>query len=440
MKLALSTSMVKFTGIGSTLTLLIDLMQPIAPFSMFAFLGFFGLTLIFLGLQIIKKAKDVAQSIIPFTAIMAVLSFGSWAFQNSIPGASENGFLASTFPALEKMQEQVAALVETNERIAVAAEKTAESSQETADNTDEIAKITQLIAEESKKETSADPIKELANLNINYDEQGFLNYLDIAQPQILSLFVQAGLPIEIEDLWIKIKNGHVSPKSSKALVNSGFAMTKEECNFSSLIHREFEGEIKPVRRVYRGDSLPWVDENHYPLLELSNPNTVETILTLCPEKHALQFAKRIAESGIAYYEAYEGSRLAGLKSCEKSVDQTSFEEFAALKFRLIYENGQNSTTVVYDEAGETVQPRWPNRELTLPEEIFAEDDLYRLSDYRSFQFQRGVARNDTLIKGKNISGYVNVLKSICLEVAYEPLGDYMLHQYKAIVPAFEAAR
>ncbi|MFT7448024.1 MAG: hypothetical protein ACI9LZ_002959, partial [Glaciecola sp.] len=417
---------------------------PIAPFAMLAFLGFSGLTLVLFTLQIIPSLKGAIRYIIPFTAIMALLSLSTWVVQNSLPGASENGALASTFPAFEKMQEQMASLVENGERIAVATEKTAV-------NTDDIAESTQIIAETGKKEISENPIKELANLNIEYDGQGFWKSLRIAQPQILSLFIQAGLPVETESLWSYIISGNVSPKSARALVDAGFKMTKEECDFSSLIHREFEGEVKPRRTGFKSHissflmsgppsrTVAWHVENSSAISELSNPKTVEAILTLCPKTHAVEAAKLVSEAGIAYYEAYEEARLAGLSSCEKSVDKTSFEEFVALKFRYIYENGRNSKVLAYDETGREVQPHWPNRELTLPEEIYAGDFIARNSDSELFQVQRGVARNDTLVEGSTVPGYQSVLKSICRSFAYKPLNDWLLDDFQAIIPAFEAA-
>lgn len=166
MKTALESSFARFSAIGAALTLVMDLAQPIFPFAMIAFVSFLGLSLLLFALQFVSVVREPAKKGLAFTTIMMVLSFGAWMFQGLVDEANENGVLASTFPAFEKMQNQMEDLVGTNRRIADATEDIAGTSSRTANATEEL-------AETAKKETSDDPRKELLNIGLPWGDQSF---------------------------------------------------------------------------------------------------------------------------------------------------------------------------------------------------------------------------------------------------------------------------
>ncbi|WP_428515253.1 hypothetical protein [Roseovarius sp.] len=424
MKALLASSFTRFLSVGTALTLFLDLAQPLFPFAMTAFISFLGLTLILLGLQSIKMAREAAHRLLPFTTIMMVLSLGLWMSQSFVQNADENGVLASKVPAFQNMQNQMTQLIDTNVRIADATENIAETSSRTA-------KATENLANNAKKETSADPRKELSNIGLPWGEQNFWKALSSNDTRALQLFMNSGLPVSKLKIWKKARMGGISPAASKSLASVGFSFTKEECNLQKFESGSAIFDIEPHLDATEKSEVAWkLAGGFYGVLGLAEEDTAKSLAVLCPNLHLKRSINAVVSSGLKYPEIHELSRDRAIASCKDNNSKISFENYLALA----YSGGDGLFSKLYfeDEHGVRVTPQYPDRPLSTSER-FIKGKLYsELYDAAASGYEGIVVRRNSVENRDNsLSGYKSILDRVC-EVAFPKLETYLMGQYRKI--------
>lgn len=431
MKTVMASSFARFSTIGSALTLLMDLAQPLFPFAMAAFVFFLSLSLLLFAIQTVSAVRETAKQLLPFTIIMMVLSLGVWMSQSAYEGANENGLLASTFPAFEKMQNQITDLVNTNKRIADATEDIAGTSSRTAEATEELAQT-------AKKEISDDPRKELLNIGLPWGDQSFWESIRLSDRRALALFVQAGLPVARSKIWERARMGDFTPEQAKNLADVGFLFTKEECDLSEFVSPSKVENIQHRRRPSERKETWNVAGGFNGVVGLTKVDTAGSLALLCPKRQLQRSIDEVVATGLDYPNIYKAARTEAIKACEKESSETSFENYVALAYKGIEIISPNF--YFQDELGTRITPVFPDRELTISESIVV-GSLYSVAYDTIAKGHNGIEinRNDKKTDGGTIwFGYKEVLKRVCSTIAFPELEIDNIRRYEAIKRNFSS--
>lgn len=430
MKAFITSSVTRFMTIGSFVTLFMDLAQPIFPFAMTTTVGFLGLSLLLFVLQSVPGVvREHAKSALPFTLIMIALSFGTWMLQNSIEDDTDKGVLASTFPAFNKMQSQMADLVKTNERIADATENISLTSSRTANATEEL-------ADTVKKETSDDPRKELLNIGLPWGDQNFWKALDLNDARALSLFIQAGLPVENSEIWEYALVGEVSIKGARTLAAVGFSLTDKDCDLSEFKSPAYVDTIKYQKSV--GRDARWSEAGgHYNVFQLTTTDTAGSLSQLCDHQHLRNEIEEVVRTGLNYPNVYEETRIKLVNECEVETAMTSFENYVAVVTDGYIEIPSDFIFTDYDDS--PVIPDFPERDLTISELIVQGTSHIRAIDsVRDGYKGMAIRRMDKKVNDTTWFGYKNRLKRVCTTIAYPELDTGNRRLYEKIRKNFSS--
>ncbi|MBO9474131.1 hypothetical protein J7413_11335 [Shimia sp. R10_1] len=195
-----------FSFLGGTVTLLMDLAEPIFPFAMVSTFVFLGGALVFCLLSLRPTMRNVSTPAFIVSLFMMALSGGIWIWQGMTPGGQEKGILASKFEIPAQMQSSMAELLGIQKEILVQAEATAVNTGQTARNTEKLAKETIVIRREIeslKKETSNNPHKELRNLGYGLTPESVEAAVSARDYTALELYKKAGYVFPVWEIVLK---------------------------------------------------------------------------------------------------------------------------------------------------------------------------------------------------------------------------------------------
>tara|TARA_R110001583_G_C5626113_1_gene406639 strand:+ start:505 stop:1482 length:978 start_codon:yes stop_codon:yes gene_type:complete len=169
----------KSVGVAGCLVTLSDLTQPIAPFATYIAAVSFIL-LIFIGIvKLFSKNWSENQSIFSyFICIICVLSSTLTFYQHSTENAKKTGIIASKVTTVKDIQNSLGII---NDQL-IAMNTSLTSIDDKMDNT--------------KKEVSTNPRKELSNLGIPWDSIRFYEAIAHNDEPIIDLFFQGGMQID----------------------------------------------------------------------------------------------------------------------------------------------------------------------------------------------------------------------------------------------------
>lgn len=210
-----ASSVARFASLGGALSLILDLAQPLLPFAALASVTFLVLSLVAFGLSTISPIRSFALKASGFCVVSFFFATGTWGLQQVLPEGSEKGVLASNFPVISELQDQLAGIAESNKEI--------------AKNTRETADQTKIIAEVTKKETSEDPRKELANLGVSWTEKSFWEAVDLGDRKVINLFLAGGIRLDEEILLETLIFENVSEDSLEVFQQFAIDYSGEIC-------------------------------------------------------------------------------------------------------------------------------------------------------------------------------------------------------------------
>lgn len=214
----------KVFSVGGALTLLLDLAQPIAPFSSYILaVSIVALPICFIMISYGFFSRLAALGATWFMSL-AILAGVAYALQEAVPSGEKKGFLAATVPPMEGIQSALLGIHTSTREISKNTERTAEAVENIA-----------VINRELKKETSDNPRKELANLGIEWNYFSFLYALRQGDIHAAELFIQSGMkPKEgfvrsLLDNDMGARSGMPDPKSLDLLKQRGLLRLGSLC-------------------------------------------------------------------------------------------------------------------------------------------------------------------------------------------------------------------
>lgn len=187
------------TAVCGGIVLLCDLAQPIAPFASIVFIASIFL-MIGLGVAglFLKSHLPTRRAAFLFFAILFVVSGAALSLQPLI-GGEERGVVATVVPPARLVQDQIADITASLRGIEDNTRETADNTRATAENTQRIQQDTAQIADNtaaSKRETSDNPRKELANRGVTWDYQSFLQAIRYGDEETAILFIEGGMKLQ----------------------------------------------------------------------------------------------------------------------------------------------------------------------------------------------------------------------------------------------------
>lgn len=200
----------KSIGLAGAVVTISDLMQPIAPVAAYvAFVSFISIFLFWLAKLIKKEWQESLSVCIFFSVGLLVISSGAYFLQGSSNDAKDNGFLAANSSILGEFQADLGLVNKSLKDIALAIDKNTE------------------VAKESKKETSSDPMKELANKGFSWKNSDFLEALNNKQYEIVELYASGGMKVRSEELPVYLDSLHDDENSRILLKHKSFIVGGE---------------------------------------------------------------------------------------------------------------------------------------------------------------------------------------------------------------------
>ncbi|MDG4868769.1 hypothetical protein P8631_12255, partial [Guyparkeria sp. 1SP6A2] len=159
-----------------------DFFIPIGPYGFYIGSALAGLLLVSLLIRVLPFTNNVASRALGISWYLPVffllvassgLTFTSYYFSKN--GTDGSGYLAQHFPEAREAQKQLLGEISEN------TEAISRSTNKTAQNT-------QVIKEVVKRETSEDPRKELANMNISWTYESFMDEVYRGDEKTIKLF------------------------------------------------------------------------------------------------------------------------------------------------------------------------------------------------------------------------------------------------------------
>ncbi|ABD08831.1 hypothetical protein RPB_4139 [Rhodopseudomonas palustris HaA2] len=173
-------------------------------------------------------------------SVLFVFSFGLWGMQHFIKGADAQGVVAEIVPGASQIQNALLARlsrIESNTR-------------DTAEGVDKLNKGVATL----KRETSADPRKELQNLGKNFNEQDFLQTMAMCDIRAVRLYKQAEMPVP----RYKALEVLVLPENVACLdiYKADFVAIGPDICFTSDYYYSFRSMMRPVDWLQSGFKIP----------------------------------------------------------------------------------------------------------------------------------------------------------------------------------------
>ncbi|MCD0420263.1 hypothetical protein LOC51_23855 [Rubrivivax sp. JA1024] len=231
----------KYGAIAGAISLVSDFIKPILELTLPILIGsaVAGLVL-FAGSRLFGGSRALLQSGAFLCSVLFVCSFGLWGAQHFIKGADAQGVVAELVPGASQVQNALLAMlsrIESNTR-------------ETAEGVEKLNKGVSTL----KRETSADPRKELQNLGRSFNEQDFLQTMAMCDIRALRLYKQAEMPMP----RYKALEVLVLPENVACLeiYRADFVAIGPDICFSSDYYYSFRSKTRPVDWLHNGFKIP----------------------------------------------------------------------------------------------------------------------------------------------------------------------------------------